>query len=365
MMKCLLTLLVAVLAAAEAPSGNDKLSLKTVVIDAGHGGKDPGAVSPDGKHYEKTFTLDIAKRLKEKIIAAYPDIKVILTRSDDSAVTLNRRAETANRASADLFISIHINASLDKTARGYSVHVLGKSKKENTDLFKMNLDMVKRENSVITLDDDFNPETAGFDPNNPESYIFMTMMQSAHLGNSIKLAQNMIDCLGAGPFSLSRGVCQDPFYVLWRTSMPAVLAELGFISNSKDLEILGSEDGRDRIAQALLDAFSLYKTEYDASMSIQSVQRADRVSEGEPQPSEQKTQAKEKRTVYGVQIFTVSKEVPQGDSRLLGYKPLIIKSGTRYRHIIGVSPDRSEALAVKEAVSGKYPDAFVVKLEVD
>ena len=365
MMKSLLTLLVALLAAAELPSGSDKLALKTVVIDAGHGGKDPGAVSPDGKYYEKTFTLDIAKRLKEKINAAYPDIKVILTRSDDRAVTLNQRAEIANRASADLFISIHINSSLDKAARGYSVHVLGKSKKDNTDLFKMNLDMVKRENSVITLDDDFNPETAGFDPNNPESYIFMTMMQSAHLGNSIKLAQNMIDCLGTGPLSLSRGVCQDPFYVLWRTSMPAVLAELGFISNAKDLEILGSGQGRDRIAQALLDAFSLYKKDYDASMSIHAVQSTAGASDTASEPSEQKPQTKQKRTVYGVQIFTVSKEVPEGDPRLLGYKPLIIKSGTRYRYIIGVSPDRSEALKVKEAVAGKYPDAFVVKLEVE
>lgn len=365
MMKSLLTLLVALLAAAELPSGSDKLALKTVVIDAGHGGKDPGAVSPDGKYYEKTFTLDIAKRLKEKINAAYPDIKVILTRSDDRAVTLNQRAETANKAAADLFISIHINSSLDKAARGYSVHVLGKSKKDNTDLFKMNLDMVKRENSVITLDDDFNPETAGFDPNNPESYIFMTMMQSAHLVNSIKLAQNMIDCLGSGPFNLSRGVCQDPFYVLWRTSMPAVLAELGFISNAKDLEILGSGQGRDRIAQALLDAFSLYKKDYDASMSIQAVQSTAGASDTASEPSEQKPQTKQKRTVYGVQIFTVSKKVPEGDPRLLGYKPLIIKSGTRYRHIIGTSPERSETLKVKEAVAGKYPDAFVVKLEVE
>lgn len=193
----------------------------------------------------------------------------------------------------------------------------------------------------------------------------MTMMQSAHLGNSIKLAQNMIDCLGTGPLSLSRGVCQDPFYLLWRTSMPAVLAELGFLSNAKDLEILASGQGRDRIAQAVLNAFSQYKKDYDASMSIQSVQRPDSSPTREPKPSEQQPQAKEKRTVYGVQIFTVSKEIPQGDDRLLGYKPLIIKSGTRYRHIIGVSPDRSEALKVKEAVAGKYPDAFVVKLEVE
>lgn len=365
MKKRLLTLLACLMAAIQAPAGNGSLGLKTVVIDAGHGGKDPGAVSPDGKYYEKTFTLDIAKRLKEKINAAYPDVKVILTRSDDRAVTLNQRAEAANKANADLFISIHINSSLDKAARGYSVHVLGKSKKENTDIFKMNLDLVRRENSVITLDDDFNPETAGFDPNNPESYIFMTMMQSAHLGNSIKLAQNMMDCLDKGPFTLNRGVCQDPFYVLWRTTMPAVLAELGFISNSKDLEILKSEDGRERIAQALLSAFRQYKKDYDASMSISAVQEVKPAERAPSKQSEPKPQSVEKKTVYGVQIFTVGKEVPEGDSRLLGYKPLIIKSGSKFRHIIGVSSDRSEALKVKEAVDGKYPDAYIVKLELE
>ena len=358
MKKSLLTLLLAVLSAFTSLAGNGNMSLRTVVIDAGHGGKDPGAVSPDGKHYEKTFTLDIAKRLKTKINASFPEVKVVLTRSDDRAVTLNNRAEIANKAGADLFISIHINSSTDKSASGYSVHVLGKSKKENTDLFKMNLDMVKRENSVITLDDDFNPETAGFDPRNPESYIFMTMMQSAHLGHSIAFAQDIMDCLAPGPLAKSRGVYQDPFYLLWKTSMPAVLAELGFISNSKDMETLLSEDGRDRIAHSLFSAFAIYKKDYDASMSIQASQAGKPAEKPAEKPAG-------KKTVYGVQIFTISREVPEGDSRLLGYKPLIIKSGTKFRHIIGVSSDRSEAMKVKEAVVGKYPDAFVVKLELD
>ena len=121
-----------------------------------------------------------------------------------------------------------------------------------TDIFRMNLDMVKRENSVITLDDDFNPETAGFDPRNPESYIFMTMMQSAYLEQSIQFAQDIMNQLSSGPLVRNRGVSQDPFYVLWKTSMPSVLVELGFISNKNDLAALLSEEKTGQIADALL-----------------------------------------------------------------------------------------------------------------
>ena len=361
MIKSLLTLLIALSAAFPQPAGNGNLGLRTVVIDAGHGGKDPGAVSADGKSYEKTFTLDIARRLKSKINAAYPDVNVILTRSEDKAVTLNQRAQDANKANADLLISIHINSALDKSARGYSVHVLGKSKKGNQDLIKMNLDLVRRENSVITLDDDFNPETAGFDPRNPESYIFMTMMQSAYLEQSIQFAHDIMNQLSSGPLVRNRGVSQDPFYVLWKTSMPSVLVELGFISNKNDLAALLSEEKTGQIADALFRAFEQYKKDYDASMSISAVHP----EKSGPKAVVTHAESKEKQTVYGVQIFTIGKKIPEGDPALMGYKPLIISAGTKYRHIIGMSPERSEAQKVKDAVSKKYPDAFIVKLEVD
>ena len=360
-MKGLLTAFIAILAALQPAGAAKDLSLKTIVIDAGHGGKDPGAVSPEGKHYEKTFTLKIAGKLKERINKSYPEVKVLMTRSEDCAVTLNRRAEIANKAGADLFISIHINSSTDRSANGYSVHVLGKSHKANTDIFRMNLDMVKRENSVITLDDDFNPETAGFDPRNPESYIFMTMMQSAYLEQSIQFAQDIMNQLSSGPIVKNRGVSQDPFYVLWKTSMPSVLVELGFISNKNDLAALLSEEKTGQIADALFRAFEQYKKDYDASMSISAVHP----EKSGPKAVVTSAESKEKQTVYGVQIFTIGKKVPEGDPALMGYKPLIISAGTKYRHIIGMSPERSETQKVKDAVSKKYPDAFIVKLEVD
>lgn len=330
-----------------------ELGLGTVVIDAGHGGKDPGAVSPDGKSYEKTFALDIATRLAEKIRARYPEVNVKLTREDDRFVTLGGRADIANKAGADLFISIHINASTGSAANGYSVHVLGQSRKKDSDLYKANLDMVRRENSVILLDDDYEPGPAGFDPSDPESYIFMTLVQSAYLEQSIAFAQTVSERLASSPFRTDRGVSQDPFYVLWKTSMPAVLIELGFMSNSADLAILKSSDKRENIADCLFKAFADYKKEYDKSMSVNASDIP--VSAAESAESVR----------YGVQIASLSKKLDRGDSRLLGYEPLFIKSesGKFWRCIIALSSSEREAKEKCESIRKSYPDCFVVKME--
>ena len=157
-----------------------------MVIDAGHGGKDPGAVSSDKKTYEKSIVLDIAQNLSERIRKAYPDVKVVMTRSSDKYVTLNDRAEIANKADADLFISIHINASAKNSPNGYSVHILGQSSDTNKDLFAYNMDVCRRENSVITLEDDYTTKYQGFDPSDPESFIFMTLMQNSYLEHEIR-----------------------------------------------------------------------------------------------------------------------------------------------------------------------------------
>lgn len=356
-MRRILTSFIFLLAISLTGLAGDNLSLSTVVIDPGHGGKDPGAVSKDGNSYEKTFVLDIAKTLSEKIRAGYPDVKVIMTRSTDHFVTLNDRAEIANKAGANLFISIHINSSAGTAANGYSVHVLGQSHKEGTDLYKMNLAMVQRENSVILLDDDYNPATAGFNPADPESYIFMTMMQSAYLEQSIQFAEVIGEKLAGGPIKNSRGVSQDPFYVLWKTSMPAVLVELCFISNEDDLAILKQEKSREELAECLYQAFKDYKTSYDESMTLT-----------KPAPAAEKTPDPDRGSVqYGVQIATLSRELTAGDSRLLGYKPLIKKSanGKLYRHVIAVCPTKEEAKAKLTEIAKKYPDCFLVKIEGD
>jgi N-acetylmuramoyl-L-alanine amidase len=371
-MRRILTSLILLLAFSLAGLCEDRLSLSTVVIDPGHGGKDPGAVSKDGNSYEKTFVLDIAKTLAEKIREGYPDVKVILTRSTDHFVTLNDRAEIANKAGANLFISVHINSSAGTVANGYSVHVLGQSHKKGTDLYKMNLAMVQRENSVIMLDDDYNPATAGFNPEDPESYIFMTMMQSAYLEQSIQFAQIIGDKLAGGPIKNSRGVSQDPFYVLWKTSMPSVLVELGFISNEQDLAVLKQEKSRDNIAECLYEAFKAYKTDYDNSMMVSKPETpAKTVTPQEPKPatvekpSTPPQQESKSSVQYGVQIATLSKELPQGDSRLLGYKPLIIKTsnGKLYRHVIAICDSKEEARGKLTEIARKYPDCFLVKIE--
>lgn len=338
------------------------LGLRTVVIDAGHGGKDPGAVSPDGKSYEKTFALDIATRLAGKIRARYPEVEVKLTRADDRFVTLGGRADIANKAGADLFISIHINASTGSAANGYSVHVLGQSRKKDSDLYKANLDMVRRENSVILLDDDYEPGAAGFDPSDPESYIFMTLVQSAYLEQSIAFAQTVSEHLDASPFRTDRGVSQDPFYVLWKTSMPAVLIELGFMSNSADLAVLKSADKRDDIADCLCDAFSDYKKSYDKSMSVNASEApAPVVKPAKPVKSVESVAS----VRYGVQIASLGKKLDRGDSRLLGYEPLFIKSesGKFWRCIIALSSSAQEAKDKCASIRKSYPDCFVVKIE--
>lgn len=369
-------LCVLILLSSSAFAGS-ALGLKTVVIDAGHGGKDPGAVSPDGKSYEKTFALDIAKRLAGKIQAVYPEVNVKLTREDDRFVTLGGRADIANKSCADLFISIHINASTGSAANGYSVHVLGQSRRKDSDLYKANLDMVRRENSVILLDDDYEPGAAGFDPSDPESYIFMTLVQSAYLEQSIAFAQTVSEHLDASPFRTDRGVSQDPFYVLWKTSMPAVLIELGFMSNAGDLAILKSSDKRDDIADCLFKAFASYKKDYDKSMSVnasevpapaaKSVKPAETMGASKSvKPAETMGAAKPVESVrYGVQIASLSKKLDRGDSRLLGYEPLFIKSesGKFWRCIIAQSSSEREAKEKCASIRKSYPDCFVVKIE--
>lgn len=245
-------------------------SLRTVVLDPGHGGKDAGAVSKDKKTYEKNLVLDISKRIGAKIKAEYGDaVNVLYTRDKDVFIPLADRADFANRNHADLFISVHINAASNTKASGHSVHVMGASSNPNRDLMAGNLDVCKRENSVILLEDDYNATYQGFDPSDDASYIFMTLMQSAHYEQSIYFASLTEDQLTAkAPVKVKRGVEQNPFYVLWKTAMPSVLLELGFISNDADLAVLRTEAGREKLAQCVFDAFKTYKKYYDESLAL-------------------------------------------------------------------------------------------------
>lgn len=338
------------------------LGLRSVVIDPGHGGKDAGAVSKDKKSYEKTFTLDISKKLASLINEAYPDVKVTLTRSTDQFISLQERAVTANKADAQLFISIHINATPQTVANGYSVHVLGQSSNKDRDLFAYNMDVCKRENSVIMLEEDYSTKYEGFDPNDTESYIFMTLMQNANLEQSMKFAQDVQKSLKGGPIRADRGLWQNPFYVLWKTSMPAVLLELGFISNEGDLASLRDPAKRTELARRVFNAFSEYKKSYDSTVGSQMLPSGLETEQKSGDISEPAPVVEDSSTLYGVQVIVTSHELNPKSEILMGYEPKVFRTGTIRKYVIAVSSNLDEVRNKLPQIRKKSPDAFIVKL---
>jgi N-acetylmuramoyl-L-alanine amidase len=356
---------VAISSAAFQAYGQGNLSpikLATVVIDPGHGGKDAGCISPSGKTMEKTVVLDIAKRLSGKISTAYPDVKVIMTRKDDKFVELQGRADIANRNKANLFISIHINSVDGKRSgpNGYSVHILGQYTSRNKDLYAGNMDVVRRENAVITMEDNYTTKYEGFNPNDPESYIFMNLMQNAFLEQSFKFAQFVDREMKGGAIKNSRGISQDPFYVLWRTAMPAVLVECGFMSNPADREVLITEKGREKIASDLFDAFKAYKKEYDGSVTTQVKEQTPQVDTLKEEPT---VLVVEDDIFYGTQVLVSSKDMKQGDPFFKGNEFKSSRSGKLFKYYIGCSNNLEEAKASYELLKKSFPDSFLVKVE--
>ncbi len=337
---------------AQNSSEGASVKLRTVVIDPGHGGKDAGCVSRDKKTYEKNITLDIGKKLAEKIRAAYPDVTVKMTRDDDTFVELENRAVIANKANANLFISIHVN-SVEKgtTANGYSIHCLGQSAQRGNDLFSKNLDLVKRENAVIMLEDNYEARYQGFDPEDPQSYIIFNLMQNAHLAGSLTFADDVAKAMGSSPIKNSRGIHQDPFWVLWRTAMPSVLIEVGFITNPDDLATMRSEKGRSGIADNLFKAFAAFKARYDGTAP----ETAAPAAQAEPVAKD--------GPLYGTQILATGKQLSLSDPFFKGYKPVEVKSGKLYKYIVETSSSLKEAKAKYTEVQKKYPDAYLVKIQ--
>lgn len=227
----------------------------TVVIDAGHGGKDVGAV--DNGVREKDINLGVAKKLAGMIKKNLKNIKPILTRDDDTYLTLHERASIANKNKGNLFISIHTN-SVDKsnpnrkTVQGSSVYALGLHKDQS------NLQVARRENSVIELESNYEQKYSGFDPSKDESYIIFEIAQKLNLSQSLKFANLAQKNLVSGAGRADKGVKQAGFWVLWATSMPAALVELDFICNPKSAEFLGSEKGQEKLAKALFVAVERY-----------------------------------------------------------------------------------------------------------
>ncbi|HYC85802.1 MAG TPA: N-acetylmuramoyl-L-alanine amidase [Chryseosolibacter sp.] len=233
-----------------------EFKLDVVVIDAGHGGHDPGTRGK--KVFEKDIALKIALKLGSYIEKNYKDVKVIYTRKNDTYLALDERANIANKAKADLFICIHANSLPGSKAYGTETYVMGLHKDEH------NFEVAKRENSVILMDENYEERYEGFDPSSPESYILFSITQSAYLESSLMFAKKVEDQFKTRVGRVSRGVKQAGFVVLWRTSMPSVLIETGFLSNSDEEQYLASPAGQELIASGIYRAFKEYKSELES-----------------------------------------------------------------------------------------------------
>jgi len=235
----------------------EKAMITKVVIDAGHGGKDPGTIGK--KSQEKNITLQIALKLSEEIRSKCKGVTVICTRTTDEFIELHERAEIANRSKADLFISIHCNANPKHTFQGAETYVMGLHRTE------ANLEIAKKENAAILMEPDYSTNYNGFDPNSDESYITFTLFQNAFLEQSTRFASFVQDEMKDRVGMNDRGVRQAGFLVLYKTTMPSVLIETGFLSNPEEEKFLTSEKGQQYIASAICRAFCKFKAKLEGN----------------------------------------------------------------------------------------------------
>ena len=336
----------------------------TVVIDAGHGGKDPGAVSATGKIREKDITLKVALMVGESIKKNHPEVKVLYTRKTDVFVGLNDRARMANKADADLFISIHVNAAENRSAKGAETFTLG----VEADRTKRNLDIAKRENGVILYEENHEKTYANFNPNSPESYIIFEFMQSEFVKESIHIAQYVQENFANDANRMDRGVRQAGFLVLNATSMPSILVELGYISNAEESKYLASDAAQKRLSNCISKAFDSY---YADLMKLNGTQYAEVVSPATPVANEGKDAMKEEPTivesakddapVFKVQFLSSSKKLAKGDAAFKGLAPVeYYYDRGLYKYTHGASADYNEILRIKRKVNEKFKDAFIV-----
>ena len=330
----------------------------TVVIDAGHGGKDPGAISANKKLYEKDVTLKVALMVGESIKKNHPEVKVLYTRKTDVFVGLNDRARMANKANADLFISIHTNAAKSRTAKGAETYTLG-IEEERTE---RNLEIAKRENGVIFLEDNHEKTYANFNPNSPESYIIFEYMQSEFVKESIHMAQYVQEHLASDANRHDRGVRQAGFLVLNATSMPSILVELGYISNAEDAKYLGSESGQKRMSRCISEAFDKYYTDLmklNASQPAVESTRSTTIPASKEQPKA--IQGDEQQPVFKVQFLSSSKQLVAEDKAFKGLKPVeFYYDKGLYKYTYGSSTNYNDIIRIKKKVNEKFKDAFIV-----
>ena len=343
----------------------------TVVLDPGHGGKDPGCVGAISK--EKDINLSVTLQLGELIEKNYKNINVIYTRKTDKFVALDERANIANKNKADLFISIHVNAAKRGNASGTETYTIGLANSTE------NLDVAMRENSVILMEDDYKQKYEGFDPNSTESYIIFELMNNKHLEQSVLLASQIQKSFVRSKRE-NRGVRQAGFLVLRKTSMPSVLIELGFLSNQTEERFLASDNGQQILSRAIYRAFSDYKYEYDrkqgnitetngsATTTVAAVGGIGEETLLEPEPEEDTTvtlaDKKEDEIVYKIQILTSDKKIPVSDKRFKGYKEIshYLDKGI-YKYTYGSTSDYRKIQNMFNKASKDFKDAFIIRMK--
>ena len=327
--------------------------IQTVVIDAGHGGKDAGAVGKKGK--EKDITLAVAKKTGEYIKKKYPDVKVVYTRNKDVFVELIERARIANRNNADMFISIHCNsvANSPKT-NGAETFIMGDHRNS------ANLAVAKRENASILYESNAEENYGGFDPNSTEAYIAFSFIQSEFKQHSLEMAELIQNELVTKAKRGDRGVQQAGFMVLYKTAMPSVLVELGFISNPAEEQYMMSSDGQDYLASAVYRAFCTYKTNYEKNC----VELQQEIAET-PQTPATPAIDKNKGVVYKVQFASKSRKVDNVQSVYKNLQDVdYYEHNGMFKYTAGCFSTKAEAdNYLKTVVAQGYTDAVVVKFE--
>lgn len=344
--------------------------VQRVVIDAGHGGHDPGAVGKISK--EKDITLSIALKTGNLIKEHLKDVEVIYTRKTDVFVELHRRARIANEAKADLFISIHCNANKSTTPYGSETYVMGLHRSD------ANLAVAQLENASILLEDDYHVQYEGFDPRSPEGYIFFSMLQNAFLDQGLDLASRVQGHFRNHVKLYDRGVKQAGFLVLYKTTMPSVLIEAGFISNANEEKLLASESGQNKIAQAIFRAVKDYKhavekippPRYDETAAADvSDEQAD-TSSGNPgggTASSVTGPATDQASATGLPVFKVQFMISKTEKRLTSPEFKGIKEigfyfhQGMYKYTSGNENSMEDAMKIKKDLDKKgYRDSFVI-----
>lgn len=358
----------------------------TLVIDAGHGGHDAGALGASSK--EKNINLNVALAFGNYVERNCPDVKVVYTRKTDVFVTLHERANIANRHKADLFVSIHTNAlPAGKQARGLETYTLGMNRANE------NFDVAKRENAVILYEKDYEQHYEGFDPNSSESYIMFEFMQDKNMAQSVDLAKMVQKRACSSANRQNKGVKQAGFLVLRETSMPSCLIELGFITTPQEEQQLNTRECIDALGYGIFQAFVDYRNKYDKTIIVpfeaperqvmenQAQERVQKESEGGKTQTaeqekdnvarseskkvnevpEQKPATDSEAPIFKIQVLTSTTLIRQGDKRLKGLDGVdYYKDGGIYKYTIGASANYNEIYRLRKTMVGKFPQAFII-----